>query len=239
MRAQNPANSTGSDALGRPTDTSLLPPVGTVALCLLTIATSIAQSIADSRRWTQAIGVVPAHVLHLSSITSIGEGQVIPVWLTLFTYVYLHGGWWHVLPNMAGLWVFGAIAEPVMGTRRFVLTYVAFGVVGAWGIGLVLPHSLKPVTGASLAISGILGAYSALRLSTAPHPGARSGWVLVLETGSVLGVAAWLVFRTVPAEADLTCSAMYHLIPFMAAWYSVRALAGLRRLRRMAAGSAA
>ena len=165
MRAQNPANSTASDALGRPTDTSLLPPVGTVALCLLTIATSIAQSIADSRRWTQAIGVVPAHVLHLSSITSIGEGQVIPVWLTLFTYVYLHGGWWHVLPNMAGLWVFGAIAEPVMGTRRFVLTYVAFGVVGALGIGLVLPHSLKPVTGASLAISGILGAYSALRLS--------------------------------------------------------------------------
>ena len=35
---------------------------------------------------------------------------------------FLHGGWWQVLPNMAGLWVFGAIAEPVMGTRSFVFT---------------------------------------------------------------------------------------------------------------------
>src|SRR5713101_9101554 len=158
MHAQN---SIASDALVKPTGASFLPPVGTLALCLFTLGASIAQSIADSGRWRQAIGVVPASVLHLSSITRIGEGQVVPVWLTLFTYMFLHGGWWHVLPNMAGLWVFGALAEPVMGKRRFVLSYLACGVVGAFGIGLVLLHSLKPATGASLAISGILGAYSA------------------------------------------------------------------------------
>src|SRR4051812_12475707 len=123
----HPQNSTASDALVKPTGSSLLPPVGTLALCLLTIGVSLAQSLADSGRWGQAVGVVPSSVWHLSSLTSIGERQVIPGWLTLFTYMFLHGGWWHVLPNMAGLWVFGALAEPIMGARRFVLTYLAFG----------------------------------------------------------------------------------------------------------------
>src|SRR2546422_11246273 len=96
----HPQNSTASDALGKPTRASLLPPVGTLALCLLTLGVSLAQSLADSGRWGQAVGVVPASVLHLSSLTRIGAGQVIPGWLTLLTYMFLHGGWWHVLPNM-------------------------------------------------------------------------------------------------------------------------------------------
>src|SRR5690349_16822820 len=124
-------NSSASDALGKPTSASFLPPIGTLTLCLLTIAVSFGQSIADSGRWGRAVGVVPANVWHLSSLASIREGQVVPGWLTLFTYIFLHGGWWHVLPNMAGLWVFGSIAEPVMGTRRFLLTYLALGAVGA------------------------------------------------------------------------------------------------------------
>jgi membrane associated rhomboid family serine protease len=226
-------NSPASDALVQPTRASLPPPVGTLALCLFTLGASVAQSIADSGRWRQAIGVVPASVWHLSSIIRIGEGQVVPVWLTLFTYMFLHGGWWHVLPNMAGLWVFGALAEPAMGSRRFVLSYLAFGAAGAFGLGLVLPHSLKPAVGASLAISGILGAYSALRLSSRAPTREQSVLVLVLEAAPVLGVAAWLVFRTVPAEADLTCSILYHFIPFMAGWLSVRTTDRLHRLGQM------
>ncbi len=207
-------------------------------MCLLTIGASIAQSIGDSGQWARAIGVVPASVLHLSSITSVGEGQAIPVWLTLFTYVFLHGGWSHVLPNMAGLWVFGAIAEPVMGTRRFVFTYMASGGFGAFGLAVVLPHSVKPVAGASLAISGILGAYSALHLSSRIRRRAQSVILLVLEAASVLSVAAWLVFRTVPAEADLACSVVYHFIPFMAAWFGVRIWERFRTLRQRACGRA-
>ena len=226
MHAQDSAASEGQV---KPAHSSVLPPSGTLILCLLTIGASIAQCIGDSGRWTLAIGVVPASVLHLSSINSIGEGQIIPVWLTLVTYLFLHGGWWHVLPNMAGLWVFGAIAEPVMGTRRFVFTYLASGVFGALVVGVVLQHSLKPVAGASLAISGILGAYSALRVARRTRPSAQSVLVLVLEAASVLWVAAWFFFRTVPTEADLACSLMYHFIPFLAAWFSVRVSERLRR----------
>src|SRR5262245_60206845 len=115
MHAQN---STISAPLVKPSASSLLPPAGTVVLCLLTVGVSVAQTIAaDSGQWSQPIGVIPASLFRLSSITGVAEGQAIPVWLTLFVYIFLHGGWSHVLPNMAGLWVFGAIAEPVMGTR--------------------------------------------------------------------------------------------------------------------------
>ena len=131
MQAPIPTN---SQAVTKPAGSSLLPPTGTLVLCLATIAVSIAQSIWDGGRWTQAVGVVPASLLSLSSLTSTADGQLIPVWLTLLSYVFPHGGWWHVLPNMAALWVFGAIAEPVMGTRKFVLTYFVSGVmVGAAG----------------------------------------------------------------------------------------------------------
>ena len=215
------------------------PPTATWVLCLLTVGVSVAQSVADDGRWAQAVGVIPAGLLDLRSLAGIGPGQVIPVWLTLFTYVFLHGGWWYVLPNMAGLWVFGTIAEPAMGTRRFVFTYLASGAFGAFVVAVVLPHSLKPMAGASLAISGILGAYLAFSLSSRIRRGPRSRLVLVLEAVSVVSVAAWLVFRTVPAEADLACSVIYHFIPFMAAWSSVRISERLRGLKPAANGRAA
>ena len=223
--------STNSQAVTKPAGSSLLPPTGTFVLCVATIAASIAQSIWDGGRWTQAVGVEPASLLSLSSLMSTADGQLIPVWLTLFSYVFPHGGWWHVLPNMAALWVFGAIAEPVMGTRKFVLTYFVSGVVGAFGNALVLPHSQQAIAGASLAISGVVGAYAALRWWCSPHTGAQRLVVMVLEAASVLGVVAWLTLRTVPTAADLTCSVMYHFIPFLLMWLGVRAVSGCKRSR--------
>jgi membrane associated rhomboid family serine protease len=128
--------------------------------------------------------------------------------------------------------VFGAIAEPVLGTRRFVPGYLASGVTGAFAIALVLPHSLKPVAGASGAISGILGAYLAFHLSGRARHGVAAGLLRVLEGASVLAVVAWLVLRTIPAQPDLTCSLVYHFIPFLVAWLSVRIWTGLAKWRR-------
>jgi membrane associated rhomboid family serine protease len=196
--------------------------VGTLTLCLLTSATFVAQALTGIERWTQAADIVPACLLHSSSLIGVADAQSVPVWLTLFTHIFLHGGWWHVLPNMTALGAFGAIAEPVMGTRRFVLGYLASGVMGAFAIALVLPHSLKPVAGASGAISGILGASLALYLSRSTHHGIPAGLLVVLEVASVLAVVAWLVLRTIPAQPDLTCSLVYHFIPFLAGWLSVR-----------------
>jgi membrane associated rhomboid family serine protease len=221
----------GSDskAIQSPTHSGrflILPPPGTLTLCLLTLSGSVAQSIADNGEWTQAVGVVPANVWHFSAYAGIAEVQVIPVWVTLFAYLFLHGGWSQVLSNMLGLWVFGAIAEPVMGTWRFVLTYFLAGIVGALGIGLVLPQSSAAVAGASLAISGLLGAYAALRWMSQPHGRAADRLVLVLEAAAVASVAGWLLLRTVPMTPDLTCSLIYHFIPGLVMWLGVRVVKG-------------
>jgi membrane associated rhomboid family serine protease len=233
MHMQNPKSSESPGKSARP---FVLPPVGTLILCLLTSATFVAQTMTGTERWIQAAGIVPAHILHISSLLGIADAQGLPVWLTLFTYIFLHGGWWHVLPNMTALWVFGAIAEPVLGTRRFVLGYLALGVTGAFAIALVLPHSLKPVAGASGAISGILGAYLAFHLSGRARHRVPAGLLLVLEGASVLAVVAWLVLRTIPAQPDLTCSIVYHFIPFLLAWLYVRIWTGLAKWGRMAHG---
>jgi membrane associated rhomboid family serine protease len=199
--------------------TSFLPPTGTLAVCLLTLCVSVAQSFGDGERWAQALGVVPASLWHFSSIATVGVGQVIPAWLTPFVYVFFHGGWWHVLPNMTAVWVFGAIVEPVMGTRRFLLTYFISSVVGAFGMALVLPHSTKAIAGASLAIAGLIGAYAGLRWSNRRHHRCEGFLVLALELGALLALVAWLGFRTIPMLPDLTCSIAYHFIPFLAMWF--------------------
>lgn len=219
MHAQS---STTAEASRQPTAPSLVPPPGTLALCLLTIGTAITQSVWDGKQVAQMVGVVLHNLGSLSSLTSVAEGQVIPAWLTLFTYVFPHGGWWHVLPNVTALWVFGAIAERVMGTWRFVVGYSVSGAVGVFCHALIPPHSPHPAAGASLAIAGIMGAYAALRWSRGLHSRKQRILVFALEAASAAGVLVWLAVRTIPAAPDVTCSIMYHFVPFLAMWLGVR-----------------
>jgi membrane associated rhomboid family serine protease len=177
--------------------------------------------------------VAVGSILNPSSLTRIGEGQVIAAWLTLFTYVFAHGGWWHVLPNMTALWVFGAIAERVMGTWRFVAGYFLSGAVGAFSYALVVPNSTKPLAGASLAIAGIVGAYAAWRWSSRPHSGSQWLLTFALEVVSVAGVITSLTVRVVPVTPDLQSSIMYHFIPFLAMWLGVRTCYRLQKYRRV------
>jgi membrane associated rhomboid family serine protease len=121
--------------------------------------------------------------------------------------------------NVAGLWCLGMIAEPVIGSRRFAIAYLASGVVCGISIALLIPSSPKPVGGASGAICGVLGGFLALRWSV-PHRW-RMPFVLV-ETAAALGLAVWLVLRTPHAAPDRLCALMWHLIPFLAGWLWVR-----------------
>ncbi len=230
LLTMHPQNSTTEELITKPTTPSLLPPPGTLGLCLLTVATAIAQSLWDGERVSQAVGVVLGNLPNPSSLTGVGKGQVIPGWLTLFTYVFPHGGWWHVLPNMTALWIFGAIAERMTGTLRFVAGYLISGAVGAFCYVLVVPNSTKPLAGASLAIAGIVGAYAAWRWSSKAHSGSQRLLALALEVVSVVGVVIWLAARTVPARPDLPGSVMYHFIPFLVMWLGVRAYSGCRRI---------
>jgi membrane associated rhomboid family serine protease len=82
-----------------------------------------------------------------------------PIWLTLITSLFMHGGWLHLAGNMLFLWVFGDNVEHRIGHGLFVAFYLIVGVIATLAQILVNTESVIPTLGASGAISGVLGAY--------------------------------------------------------------------------------
>lgn len=80
-------------------------------------------------------------------------------YFTLFTSMFLHGGWMHLIGNMLFLWVFGDNIEATIGNVLFFLFYIAGGLAAHVGHIMTNPVSIIPTVGASGAISAVLGAY--------------------------------------------------------------------------------
>lgn len=97
----------------------------------------------------------------------------IPEFLTVITYMFLHGSWLHLIGNMMFLWVFGDNIEDAMGHFQFLIFYLLCGIGGGVLHSIMAPDSDIPLIGASGAISGIIAAYLIL------HPRVRV-WVLIL-----------------------------------------------------------
>ena len=99
--------------------------------------------------------VMPSGTLHLLESPS-------PVYLTIFSAMFMHGGWGHLGGNMLYLWIFGDNVEHRFGHLRFLAFYLASGLAASFAQIAMDPHSLIPNLGASGAISGVLGAYLVL-----------------------------------------------------------------------------
>ena len=80
-------------------------------------------------------------------------------WLTLFTSMFLHGGFFHLFSNMLYLWIFGNNIEDLLGHVKFLIFYLLCGLAAAFAHILTNFHSAIPTLGASGAIAGTLGAY--------------------------------------------------------------------------------
>ncbi|GGZ88645.1 hypothetical protein GCM10010389_28750 [Streptomyces echinoruber] len=107
--------------------------------------------------------------------------------LSVFTAMFVHGSWLHLLGNMLFLWIFGNNIEDRMGHVRFFLFYVVCGYAAGYGFALLNADSSDPLIGASGAIAGVLGAYLVL------YPRARV-WVLVpFLIFLPLRLPAWIV----------------------------------------------
>jgi membrane associated rhomboid family serine protease len=114
-------------------------------------------------------GTVPALVTGAKSLPE--SLAKIPPFLSIFSSMFLHGGWMHLIGNLWFLWIFGNNIEEAMGGLRYLLFYLACGFIASlcqifWNV-----RSVLPTVGASGAIAGVLGAYVML------YPRAR---VLVL-----------------------------------------------------------
>jgi membrane associated rhomboid family serine protease len=102
-------------------------------------------------------GMIPAVVFGYAELPP--RLAVIPPWATIFTSMFLHGGWLHLGGNMLFLWIFGNNVEDLLGRARYLLLYLACGVAAALMQAAVNPISEVPMVGASGAIAGVLGAY--------------------------------------------------------------------------------
>jgi len=103
------------------------------------------------------MGAIPAVLTGGMSLPA--ELQQLPALATIFTSMFLHGGWMHLLGNMLYLWIFGNNIEDAMGHVKFVLFYFISGLVASMAHVLSDVGSTIPTVGASGAISGVLGAY--------------------------------------------------------------------------------
>lgn len=128
-----------------------------------------------------SFGVIPSVLFATKSLPV--ELEILPAWLTIFSSMFLHGGWMHLIGNMLYLWVFGNNVEDAMGHKRFILFYLSCGLLAALTQAVLNPDSEIPMIGASGAISGVLGAYVLL------HPHAR---ILVVIPIGILIYTPWI-----------------------------------------------
>ena len=99
--------------------------------------------------------------------------------LSIFTSMFLHGGWMHLLGNMLFLWVYGDNIEDILGHFKFLLFYLGCGAAAALAQYAMAPDSRVPMVGASGAIAGVMGAYMV------KFPQSRivlAGWFIILFT---------------------------------------------------------
>ena len=101
-------------------------------------------------------GAIPYEIIHFADIHPLA---FIPPPLTLFSAMFIHGGFLHVAGNMLYLWIFGDNIEDRLGHFRFIVFYLLSGLIASLAHIIILPNSAIPMIGASGAIAGVLGAY--------------------------------------------------------------------------------
>jgi membrane associated rhomboid family serine protease len=146
---------------------------------------------AELVRVAMSAGLVPISLLGEAKLPA--EFSMLAPEVTLVTYMFLHGDWWHLAGNMLFLWIFGDNVEDAMGFFRFILFYLICGVAAGLAHTYANPGSEGPLIGASGAIGGVVAAYVIL------YPRVKM-WVLVfaripLKIPAYLMIGAWLGFQ--------------------------------------------
>jgi rhomboid family protein len=157
-----------------------------------------------------AWGVVPREI---TSGHDLAPLIPLPVYSTLITSMFLHGGWAHILGNMLYLWIFGDNLEAVMGHLRYFIFYMVCGIAAGLAQIVSNPHSTVPSVGASGAISGVLAGYLVM------FPRNR---VRVLMRGGIVAVPAfvmlglWILIQLVSGIGSLAHTEQTGGVAYMA-----------------------
>jgi membrane associated rhomboid family serine protease len=133
------------------------------------------------------------------------SGSQPPAWLTIFTAMFMHGGFLHIIGNMLFLWIFGNNVEDSMGPLKFLGFYLLSGIAALALQVAFNTDSTVPTIGASGAIAGVLGGYILL------YPRARVltlifliFFVTFIEIPAVLVLGLWFLQQIYFGVADLS-----------------------------------
>lgn len=134
-------------------------PFVTYALVAINIAVFVYElSLGDQlEAFFRVWAVVPRELT--ASFTGQPTGLPFPAWVTLITSQFLHGGFLHVAGNMLFLWIFGNNVEDKLGHVKFLIFYLACGILAGLSQWFFSAYSVVPSLGASGAIAGVMGAY--------------------------------------------------------------------------------
>lgn len=134
-------------------------PVVVVAVVVLNVLVFLYQLTLSPQAlilFVQAWGLTP---LEITTGQDFPPTIPLPVYVTLLTSMFIHGGFFHLLINMVFFWVFGDNVEDALGHLTYLLYYLAAGIVGGLAYAFLFPDSTIPAIGASGAVSGTLAGY--------------------------------------------------------------------------------
>ena len=154
------------------------------------------QGMGGNEKFTYAFSTVPAEILTGKDIAAGPlEPTPIPVYFTLITSMFMHGGWAHLLGNMLFLWVFGDNIENRIGHMRYLIFYLVCGIIASLcHVFISGSDSSIPSLGASGAISGVLGGYLLL------FPSRRVRVIMgrgITTVPAFVALGIWIVFQVI------------------------------------------
>lgn len=138
---------------------------------------------------------------------------------TVFTSMFLHGSFWHLISNMWFLWVFGDNLEARLGHLRFLAFYLFCGLGAGIVYALAMADPGTAVIGASGAISGVLGGYLVLF----PKNRIKTFFIIIFLVPAVIYIFLWFVYQLFEATTINTMVAYWgHIGGFVAGLLSAR-----------------
>ena len=167
-----------------------------MTVCIIVLNTVIffweITSQSGMREITYQYGAIPHNILTFET------GQPVHPAITVFSSMFMHGGFFHLAGNMLYLWIFGNNIEDRLGHVRFVCFYAFCGVFAAYANAVADPLSTLPMIGASGAISGVLGAYLLLFPRATVHTLIFLGFfVTTVKIPALIVIGFWAIIQFV------------------------------------------
>jgi membrane associated rhomboid family serine protease len=172
-----------------PSRTAPVVTVAIIAVNSLVFLYQIGLAPADFEAFIFAFGLIPAHFTIA----------------TMFSSMFVHAGLAHAGGNLLYLWIFGDNIEDRLGHGRFLVFYLATGVVAAMSQMAMDPASRIPMVGASGAIAGVMGGYLVLYphsrvLTLFPFP------LMLFEVPAIFFLGLWFVIQFVSGLGSLAAT---------------------------------